>query len=221
MKFMNKATFSKEKKMKGILVIILLCMVACVAVVMGVYSILRAKYFFVVIYALAFLLGVIYTVLKINMIMPTFIANDEEKPYMRYWNNGFFPFRTDRGVIGDVIPEKIKSSKITLQGIAKIYIGTGKFLSRTLSESKFAMKASKYKNKYAKAIKQTEFIHITLVSGKERYMPIDDYNYEVLAEIIKYIQKKNEKMQFTTANREIRKLVFDAEKNKEGKEEAK
>ena len=134
MKFMNKATLSKKEKTKGVLVIILLCCVVCVAVVMGVYSALQTKYLFVGMYALAFLLGVIYTVLKINMIMPTFIANDEENLYMRYWNNGFFPFRTDRGVIGDIMPEKIKSSKITLKGIEKIYIGTGKFLKEDMTK---------------------------------------------------------------------------------------
>ena len=62
---------------------------------------------------------------------------------------------------------------------------------------------------------------MTLISGKERYMPISDYDYEVLAEMIKYIQKKNDKLQFTTANREIRKLISGAEKNKDEKDELK
>lgn len=215
MEFANKTMIRKDKKLKGIAAIAILCAVACASVVLGILSIVDKKYIFSIVYLVALMLSILYTVMKINIVMPTFIANDEENLYMRYWNNGFFAFRIDKGFFGEFIPEKIKSSKITLNGIVKVCVGTGKFISRILPESSFAAKISEQKGKYLKMIKKTEFIHFTLASGKERYMPITDFDYETLSDIIKDIQRVNANLNFTTANRKLKKLVMNIKNEKE------
>ena len=215
MKFLNKSKLKKDKKIKGILAIALLCCVACVAIVLGVYSIIEKKYLYVVVYVIAFFLSVVYTIMKINTVMPTFIADDEENLYMRYWENGFFPFRTDKGFVGEFIPEKIKNSKIMLKGIAKMCFGSGSFITRTMPYSEFSERYTEYKKKYSGILKRSDFIYITLIDGQERYMSVSDYDMEKMAEIIKDIENINPEFEFVTSNRKMRKLVFSQEKKGE------
>ena len=218
MNFLNKAVIEKNKKIRGVFAIALLCCVACAAVVLGVYSIIKQNFFFVIVYLIAFFLSTVYTIIKINTVMPTFIANDEENLYMRYWVNGFFPFRTDKGFVGEFIPEKIKSSKIMLKGISKMFFGTGNYITRTMPECEFAELYTEYKKKYSGILKRIDFIHITLIDGQERYMSVSDYDYEKMAEIIKDIKKVNPEFEFVTSNRKMKKLVLSEERRGENNE---
>ena len=215
MNFSNKVSLEKKKKIRGILAIALLCCVACAAIVLGVYSIIQKTFLFVIVYLIAFLLSAVYTVMKINTVMPTFIANDDENLYMRYWENGFFPFRTDKGLIGEFIPEKVKNSKIMIMGISKISFGTGNYISRTLPDSEFSEIFAEYKKKYSGILKRTDFIHLTLINGKERYMSVSDFDIEKMAEIIKEIKDVNSELEIATSNRKIRRLVLTEERRGE------
>lgn len=207
MEYMNKAIIEKKKRRKDICIITFLGCVGCAAIVLAVYNIFKQHFIYTAIYAFACLLSVIYTVIKVNTVIPTFIADDEENIYMRYWANGFFPFRNDKGFMGEFIPEKIKNSKITLKEIKSICIGSGNFISRTFPESEFAAKFKEYKKKYSGTLKHTEFIHLTLEDSREKYMPVSDFDTESLANIVKDVQKSNKNMTFTTGNRNIRKRV--------------
>ena len=212
MNFSNKTTLKKDKKIKGILAIALLCCVACASIVLGIYSIINQSFLYFIIYLIAFFLSAVYTIMKINTVMPTFIANEDENLYMRYWENGFFPFRTNKGLAGEFIPEKVKNSKIMIMGISKIFFGTGNYITRTMPESEFAEIYTEYKKKYSGILRRTDFIHLTLINGKERYMSVSDYDYEKMAEIIKELQNVNPALEFVTSNRKMKKLVLSEER---------
>lgn len=207
MEFTNKAIINKKKRIKEIVAIILLGCVGSVAFIFTIANLFKLKFIFALIYAVACLFSVVYTIIKINAVIPTFIANDEENLYMRYWDNGFFPFRTDKGFLGEFMPEKVKSSKIAIRGIESICIGSGKFVSRAFPESEFAEKMKEYKDKHSMILKRMEFMHITLKSGKEKYMSVSDFDTECLANIVKDAKRGNNNIYFTTGNRDIRKIV--------------
>ena len=207
MEYKNKASMEKQKRIRAIIVIVFLGCVGCASLLLALYNIVNYKFIFALAYIVACILSVLYTVMKINTVVPTFLADDYENIYMRVWENGFFPFNTEKGFIGEFIPEKTKNIKIALDDIESIYIGSGNFISRNIPESKFSLKLKEYKKKYSSVLKGMEFIHITLKNEKEKYMPVTDFDTDLLATIIKDVQKENKNLKFTTGNRHIRRKV--------------
>lgn len=207
MDYKNKSAIEKKKRSKDIGVIVFLGCVGCAAVVLGIYNIVKHNFVYSAIYFVAFILSALYTVMKVNTVIPTFIADDGEYIYMRYWSNGFFPFKADKGIVGEFIPDKVKNSKVQMSSINKVYIGSGNFVSRNIPESKFAEKFREHKKKFAGSLKRMEFLHMTLDSGKEKYMPVTDFEPETLAAIVRDIQSANKTVNFMTGNRRIRSRV--------------
>ena len=207
MELKNRAMTEKKKRTRGISVIVFLGCVGCAALVLAVLNIFKHHYIYAAAYLAACVLSAMYTVMKINTVLPSFVGNDEEKIYMCTWENGFFPFRTDKGFFGEFLPEKTETVKLPLDGIKSIYIGTANFVSRNLPESAFAAKAKEYKAKYSGTLRRMEFIHIVLNDGTERYMPVTDFDPEALAQTVKAVQSVNKNMIFSTGNRKIRRHV--------------
>ena len=207
MEFQNKAILEKKKRIIGISIIALLGAVGCVAFIMGIYSLIIGSYIYVLAYAVACLFSVIYTIIKINSVIPTFIGNDELYIYLRYWENGFFPFRTDKGFIGEFIPEKVKNSKIAFINIKRITLGSAKYVSKANPDGDFSKVYGEYKEKYSGMLKHSEFFLITLTNDVERYMPVNDYDFDVLAEVIKSAKKSNGEIEIVTSMRSIKKKM--------------
>lgn len=207
MEMTNKSMLEGKKRIIESGLIAFLACVGCAALFLGIYSVIDGKYVFAIIYLLALILCFLYVIMKINTVMPTFIANDLENVYMRYWENGIFPFKTEKGFLGEFIPEKVKNSKIAMTGIKSITVGSAKFISRALPESGFAKKLDGYNQRHKKMIRRLEFIHIVLINGKEKYMPVSDFDLDALAEIIKAVRDAQPEVTINSGNRKIRKSV--------------
>lgn len=207
MEYKNKASLEKNKKRNAIIVMVFLGCVGCASLFLAVYNIINHKFIFALAYIVACILSVLYTVMRVNTVIPVFLADDYENIYMRVWENGFFPFNTQKGFIGEFIPEKTKNIKIDISEIKSIYIGSGNFISRNIPESRFSLELKEYKKKYYSVLKGMEFIHITLKNEKEKYMPVTDFDVDSLAAIIKDVQKENKNLKFTTGNRHIRRKI--------------
>lgn len=207
MEMTNKSMLEGKKRIIESGLIAFLACVGCAALFLGIYSVVDGKYVFAIIYLLALILCFLYVIMKINTVMPTFIANDSENVYMRYWENGIFPFKTEKGFLGEFIPEKVKNSRIAMTGIKSITVGSAKFISRALPESGFAKKLDGYNQRHKKMIRRLEFIHIVLINGKEKYMPVSDFDLDALAEIIKAVRDAQPEVTINSGNRKIRKSV--------------
>ncbi len=207
MEYKNKIIIEKKKRTKGIAAIVFLACVGCAAIFLSIYNIIKINLIYAAIYFIAFILSLIYTAIKINTVIPTFAAYDEENIYMRCWSNGFFPFRTDKGVLGEFIPEKMRSVKLPKDQIRAICIGSGNFVSRTVGEGKFTKRFTDYKKRFSGSLKRMEFMHITLADGKERYMNVTDFDTSGLAELVRDIERANKNLQFNTGNRKIRMSI--------------
>lgn len=207
MAYKNKAVLTKKKRTKETVFAVLLGCVGCAALALAIYSAVTRRFIFMAAYILACIFSIIYTVIKINTIVPIFAADDEEYLYLNNWKNKFFPFKPDKGFLGEFMPDKVTLSKLRLSNIQKIYIGSGNFIARTLPESNFAKELKEYKKKFSGMLKRAEFIHITSNTDDEYFMPITDFDPEALANIIKDARHQNASLTFMTANRKIRRLV--------------
>ena len=207
MEFQNKAILEKKKRIVGITIIALLGGVGCIAFIMGIYSLIIGSYIYVLAYLVACLFSVVYTVIKINSVIPTFIGNDDLYIYLRYWENGFFPFRTDKGFIGEFMPEKVKNSKIAFINIKRISVGSAKYVSKSNPDGDFSKVYGEYKEKYSGMLKHSEIFLITLTNDVERFMSIETYDMEALSEVIKAAKESNPEIEILTSHRSIKKKL--------------
>lgn len=207
MAYKNKAALAKKKRTKETVFAVLLGCVGCAALALAIYSAVTGRFIFMAAYILACIFSIIYTIIKINTIVPVFAADDEEYLYLNTWKNNFFPFKPDKGFFGEFMPDKVSLSKLRLSNIQKIYIGSGNFIARTLPESNFSKELKEYKKKFSGMLKRMEFIHITSNTDDEYFMPVTDFEPEVLANIVKDAQRQSASLTFMTANRKIRRLV--------------
>lgn len=204
---MKKAFLEKKKKIRGFATIALLGCVGVAALALAIYSLATGGFFFALAYIVALLLSLVYTVMKINTVIPTFIACDEENIQLCVWENDFFPYKPDRGFIGEFIPEKVKTTDIAMDEVKSIFIGSGNFIVRNYASTAFAEKFKEYKARFASVVKRMEFILIVLKDGSEHYMPVTDFDPEALAGIVKACRQVNPMLEFVTGNRQVRKFV--------------
>ncbi len=204
---MKKAILEKKKRNSGFATIALLGCVGVAALVLAIYSLATGGFFFALAYIVALVLSLAYTIMKINTVMPTFVSCDEEKIYMCVWENDFFPYKTDRGFIGEFIPEKVKTEEIPMSEVKSILIGSGNFILRNAADTLFAASFKDYKARYASVMKRMEFMLVILKDGDERYMPVTDFNPEALAGIVKACRQVSPMLEFVTGNRQVRKYV--------------
>lgn len=207
MDYTFKAVLEKNKLRRGFATIVFLGCVGCAALVLAIYSLACGDFLFALAYLVALAFSAFYTVMKINTIIPTYIACDAEEIFFRIWENDFFPYKTDRGFIGEFIPEKVKNVEIPMADIKSIYIGSGHFISRNLPESNFAEVFKDLKKRFSSALRRAEFFHILQKDGTEYYMPVTDFTPEDLANIVKTAIEADPMLDFSTANRKVRRFV--------------
>lgn len=207
MDYKNKATLEKKKRNTGYATIAFLGCIGCAALGLTVYSLIIGKFLFALAYIVAFILSAIYTIMKINTVIPSYIASDDETIYLSVWENDFFPYKLDQGFWGEFIPEKVKMVEVPMSDISKIHIGSGNFITRNLPESSFSANYKEHKTRFASVLKRMEFFHIELKDGSECYMPITDFDPASLGAIVKDAKAKSPLLSFTTGNRKVRRYV--------------
>lgn len=206
MEYTQKASINKKTKNRGMISICITASISLLGLVMAIYSLVKLKLIFTIIYLVAVLLGLLYAVLKINTIIPPYIARSGDYLYFQLWC-GLFPFRTDKGFIGEFLPTKSVLKKINISQINRIYLGTRNYLLKVVLQGEFADELAAAKEKYENIIKKMEFIYITTKDNNEVYMSVSDFDDELLAEVLKPIVEDNDMVDFKCNNRRISKSI--------------
>lgn len=206
MEYTQKASIEKKIKNRNMIFICITASISFLGLVMAVYSLVKLKFIFTLIYLAAVLLGFLYAVLRINTIMPPYIARSGGYLYFQTWR-GLFPFRTDKGFIGEFLPSKTALKKVDISQINRIYLGTRNYLLKLVTEGEFADELASSKKKHENVVKKMDFIYIKTKDNNEIYMSVTDFDNAELSEILKPIVDNDERIDFKCNNRFISKSI--------------
>lgn len=207
MDYSTKITMSKNEKIKNMILVCVIASISVLGLVMIVYSLSKSMYMFAVIYMIAVVLGFSYVVMRINTIMPTYIALSDKYIYVQNWENGYFSFRIDKGFFGEFLPEKTVLRKIDISLIQKLYIGSKSYMERLLPELDFYKNTGCENNKYDSALKRMEFMYVFTKDKKELCVSVSEYAPEELGNVVNIVLQKNENIEFSSDNRIITKII--------------
>lgn len=189
---------------------IMICIIGSISLlglVMAVYSVVNAKFIFALIYIVAVIMGLSYVVMRINTVMPTYIAVGEKHIYIQNWDNGLFPFRCDGGLVGEFLPAKTKIKKIDISKISKIYLGSRNYILKLIPKQEFYLILKNTEHTYHSILKRMDYLYILTCDNKEIYMSITDYDDGELADLLKPIVEDNENIDFRSNNRVITRAI--------------
>ena len=207
MEYSTKITMSKNEKYINMVLICVIGSICALGLLMAVYSLINSMYLFSCIYFVAIVLGFSYVVMRINTIMPTFIALSDEYIFIENWENGYFPFKVSKGFLGEFIPEKTILRKIDISAIDKIYIGSMNYLKKLLPQIDFYKNSGCDKEKYEAILKKMEFLYISTKDNKELLVTVSEYDSEEMGNLFKAVIEINEEIDFHSDNRTITKVI--------------
>lgn len=203
----QRASITKKVKNFNLILICIIGSISVLGLVMAIYSVVKFQFIFAIIYLIAVILGFSYIVMKINLIMPTYIERNNDLIYIQNWVNGLFPFVPDNGFIGEFFPSKSMLKKIDISSISKIYIGSRNYLLKIVDSGDFSNTMETYKEKYDNIIKHMEFLYIKTTDDTEVFMSVTDFDENELVSIFKPIVEENDKIDFKCSNRHIYKEI--------------
>ncbi len=193
MNYLSKVSLDRGLRRSYTIKIAIVGTISLLGLVLGIYSAITAKYLFSLWYFVAFVLGASYVIIRVNTAYPTYIATDGEKLVMSVWKNGIMPYTLPEhpNFISDFIPDKVKSYEIPVNEVESIYIGSKKFLKRSLSEQDYPEPLSRIEgDKHLdKVTKRMDFIYIRLKDESFRFMSVTGFDTQSLAELIDVIEK--------------------------------
>lgn len=207
MDYTQRATLSRKVKNVNLFIICAVGSISALGIVMAAYSLIKSEILFAVVYALAFILGFSYVVMKINSIMPTYIERSGDEISVQNWENGFFPFVPEKGFFAEFIPAKSAVRSMAVKDISKICIGSRNYLLKTVSGGEFFERLKSYRERYDNILKHMEFLYIKSSDGEEMFLSVTDYDEAELIEILKPIVEENEKIDFKCGSRRISKAI--------------
>ena len=209
MEYTKKAAMSPHKKKMKIIGISIIGAVCMVAVLLAVLSICRANYIYASLYIIAALLAAAYVIIKVNSVMPLFIAADDKNVYIQCWRNGAFPYDINfkPAFFADFVPDKVVKKEIPIESITRVYVGSKNYLARNLEDTDFASRAEtieKTRHSERNAVRRMDFICISDNGGEIYFMPVTDIDSAALAELVNYIYRKKPNIEIKCNLREIR-----------------
>lgn len=207
MEYTQKVSISKSIKNTNMILICIMTSISLLGAVMAIYSLFNQRLIFAVIYFIAVILGFSYVIMRINTVIPTYIATKDGYIYMQNWDNGIFPFKTDAGFIGEFLPAKTAIKKIEIACVSKIYLGSRNYLLKLVDDGEFKRCLKRPDQKYETILKRTEFFYILTNDMHEYYMSVTDFDDEEFAQLLKPITEENEKIDFRCNNRVISKHI--------------
>ncbi len=203
----QRASMTKKVKNLNLILICIIGSISVLGLVMAIYSVVKFQFIFAIVYLIAVILGFSYIVMKINLIMPTYVERNNDLIYIQNWVNGLFPFVPDNGIIGEFIPSKSMLKKIDIPSISKVYIGSRNYLLKIVEPGYFSNTMEIYKEKYDNIIKHMEFLYIKTTDDTEVFMSVTDFDEDELVGIFKPIVEENDKIDFKCSNRHIYKEI--------------
>lgn len=208
MEYLSKVSLSNKVRRNYIVKISLVGSVCLLGLALAIYSLFVRSFLFAIWYALAFVLGLSYVIIRINACFPTFLATDGEKVLLSAWKNGVMPYTLPEkpNFISDFIPEKIKTSEIAMEDIGSVIIGSRKYMKKNIAEADYpqTLKMLDENRHYDNVLKRMDFLFIQTKNGENCFMSVTDFDIAGLNEILGIIEKKCAGVQILT---NIPKLV--------------
>ena len=209
MEALNKVTIDKKTRHNAIVKISIVGTVTLVGIALALYSLFSGKYLFSLWYFIAFILGLSYVVIRINAVFPSYVTIEDDKLIMSVWENGVLPYRVSEktSFFSDFMPEKVKRDEIALSEIAKVYLGSKRFLERNLKDDEYPEDFKKLmENKHLEsAIKKLDFLFITAKDGETCFMSVTNFDTGGLCTIVEEIEKNSAGVQVFVGIPKIRR----------------
>lgn len=199
---------------KSAIYIGIVAVLSCAAIVLAVYNLLEANWFFVISYLIAALLGITYVSIRMNTVYPTYIAVDKQSVYMRRWVNGFMPYNTKfrPAVLREFIPAKTELVECPLKEIKTVYIGTKNYIKRTAETgAEFGDDVEPFEKSrdftVRKAIQSMDIFYVETVDGSYTHMPISEFGVNSVIKVLRYINKANPEASFGIYSRAYKRFT--------------
>ena len=213
MDYKAKAALTGSVKTKGIIQI---CIVGCVALlglVLGVVALVGGRILFGIIYFLACIIGLCYVVIRINTILPTYLAvTADNKLEIQNWENGIFSFNVAfrPSFFCDFVPDRTKISQVELSKITKLFIGTKSYLLRNLTNPRLARDLAnleKINPRCARLLKKMDLFYLETIDGECLYLSVEQFDPAKLVQVLNTIQEIVPDLQIHCSSRELHKRL--------------
>jgi len=208
MEYLSRVSINAKVRRNHVIKISLVSSVCLLGIVLGVYSIIIREYLFALWYALAFLLGLSFVIIRINACFPTFVATDGEKVVLSSWKNGIMPYMIPEkpNFFSDFIPDKIIVNEIAMEDVASIIVGSKRYLKKSVGDEDYPeilgrLEENKHFNK---GLKHMDFIFVETKTEENCFMSITDFDLDGIAEFLEVVEKNCAGVQILT---NIPKLV--------------
>lgn len=193
MEYLSKVSIKEKVRRDHVIKISLVGSVSLLGLVLGMYNLTVGNFLFALWYALAFLLGLSYVIIRINACFPTFIATDGEKVVLSRWKNGIMPYTLPEKptFISDFIPEKVNTSEIAMEDISSVIIGSRRFLKKNLSEEEYPeiLKRLDLDKHFDNVLKRMDFLFVRTKEGENRFMSITDFDLFGVNDFLDIVEK--------------------------------
>lgn len=215
MEYIEKATLAENKKKLNIIKISVIATVCVFAFVMGIYNLFWGSILFAVLYFIAIIPGAGYVVIKINSVMPVYIAIKDNKLYMQCWENRAFAYKIESkfGFLTDFVPETVIVDEIPIPEIDGIFVGSRAYLVRNLEGTSFEEETDKIilnRRTEKNQMRKMDFVCVVMKDNNIFYMPVTDMDMDALAKIINYVHRANEQATIKCNLKILReKLTYD------------
>lgn len=193
MEYLSKVSIRDKVRRDHVIKISLVGSVSLLGLALGIYSIVARNPLFALWYALAFVLGLSYVIIRINACFPTYIAADSEKVILSKWENGIMPYTLPEkpNFISDFIPEKVSTCEIAMEDVAEVIVASRKFLKKNLSEEEYPeiLKRLDLNKHFDKVLRRMDFLFIRTKNGENCFMSITDFDYQGVNEFLEVVEK--------------------------------
>jgi len=203
-----KVSIARKVRRDHIIKITVVGSVCLLGLLLCVYNLFEKNFPFALWYALAFILGLSYVIIRINACFPTFVATDGETVTLSTWNNGIVPYTIPEkpNFLSDFIPDKVKTSEILMEDIDSVIVGSRRYIKKNTGEDEYPEILTRLEDNkhFDKVLKRMDFIFVRTKSDENCFMSIMDFDVTEISEFLEIIEKNCAGVQILT---NIPKLV--------------
>ncbi len=207
-----KACTGKGYRNRSSIVIGFLIAASILSVVLLVIGLIRGW-----MYAGGFLIPLVlaltYIVIRVNIVYPTYLASDKKNIYMKNWVNDFLPYAMDFKIkfLREFIPAQTKITKIPIEDIDSVIIGTKNFIKRNGKNNESfiarldALGIEKKGDYYLKkTVQNMDLIYISTLDGECYYMPLVKFSPRDVSRVLQFIQRSNPEAEIKVSSKDFR-----------------
>ncbi len=205
-----KAELSEKVKKISLVKIAVVGTISIVGLIFSLCNLFGRGWIFALFYFVAGMMGVLYTVIEINLTRVPSVECDGETLWLNTWDNGIFPYRVDfkPRFFADFIPAKSESITLPLDEISDIAVGTMGFLRKTLKSQELDSEFSKFSHfskRVGLYVKRCDIFCVRLKDGGIYMMSVKNFDMDGLYNIIDMIERSVQGVEFSTNIRKLRK----------------